>query len=432
MKKYSRRNIIKSAALGSSALSLSSLNPFIPGLIPQAYSQGADKHNCHLMIIYLRGGYSASFSDAGKFLNGFYGGINNGNILALSNNLSVHNSFAQLPTNVLAQMATVGLYHGQTAHGPAISQNFVENGNISAAHILAAGMGGPSASKLVLLAPANPMRVNGGNVSGTSLQVMTDMQASIDALGGGEPNRYSPDRDLAAKGVESASKQSTTTINGNSESLVSLRNGFETAVNTLKLPAQPFNADTLVADYGLNGTAVQDNNLPAQLAMAEVMFRADTNIAIAQSRGPWDNHGDPQMQRVFTAFNQDIMPGLQTFCRRVYGDADNNVLPQDAFANKNVVTVIIGDFMRSSRDDQPTSRHGAGGAITVIGPKLKNGSTCTIGEFGVIPPTVPNASAFWAFLGTVLNAPQATITELVNLGGGGTNAGLELHKALLR
>ena len=39
---------------------------------------------------------------------------------------------------------------------------------------------------------------------------------------------------------------------------------------------------------------------------------------------------------------------------------------------------------------------------------------------------------FWAFLGTVLKAPQATINEILNLGGGGTAAGMELHKALMR
>ena len=419
----SRRSLLRNSLLSGGLCGLGDLvGPSF--LSSQAYGQGIEKHNNHLFVLHLRGGYSASFSSAGAFINQDFGGMNGNNSMDLGNDLVVHNMFRAFPSWVRQHMATIGIQHGQSAHANARAVSYVTSNDVGAAHVLASGMGGPSANKFVSAGQRAPMNFR-GSVGGTSMQRITDMQAALDALGAGGDSPFNPDRSLAAQGLAASMQQSQAAIAGNPESLISLQNGYQAAIDTLGQPAPQFNQAQMMQDYGLTGTAVANNDLSAQLALAELMFMAETNVVLSNHDG-WDNHGDPRMSRVFNMMRGDIIPALNVFFRRVYGDPANNIAPQPAFANKNVVTVITGDFVRRPSNSQ----HGSGIAATVIGPHVKVGSTGVVDSQARLPNQTPNSAAYWAYLATVLKAPEATVNELVSLGGGGTAQGLARHLAL--
>ena len=71
-----------------------------------------------------------------------------------------------------------------------------------------------------------------------------------------------------------------------------------------------------------------------------------------------------------------------------------------AMTDRNVVTVIMGDFSRSL----PGSDHQANLTATVIGKYVKLGTTGRVNAAVGLPSGSPGINGFWAYLAAVLGA----------------------------
>ncbi len=384
---FSRRDLIKLTAGTTGAMALGGM---IPGIMtPEALAQTATQSA--VLVVFLPGGYNALFGSADSFSGAGTFGVTNANMLNLGNGLVVDNSFNTLGAFAKANMATVGVAHGIAAHGSAKAAQFTV-GNVSPVLTLASGMGGSGSIKAANVG-AEMAPGPGTAVGGTSLQQITDMKSTIDALGGGAPDPTMPKREFAAKGITAAELMSQQRLKGNPESLVSMTNGFKAAFDTLSKPAQPFNAQELMTAYSLTGTAV--NSMMAKYAAAELMIRSGANVVTAVAGGglAWDTHGDTSGQRARQRFAQEIMPGLKVFTDRM------------VTAQSNVTVVIFGDFARSL----PGSDHASVTAATVIGPNVKLGTTGKVDANVGLPGGTPGVNGLWGYVASVAKAPASVV-----------------------
>lgn len=209
------------------------------------------------------------------------------------------------------------------------------DGSDSAPLVLANAIGGTAAIKAAVVGGSTlPNGVRPAPVNGISLQSITDVKATIEAMAGATPAPNTADRDGTAKGVAAAQGMSQGTMAKSSGSLASVAQELSAAVATLQKPVQPFNAQEFNTAYGLNGTAV--NNFKAKMAAAELMVRTGTNFVFATDGG-WDTHGDSSGTTVRNQMTQRIAPGLGTFLQRTVG----------SMTDRNVIVAIFGDFHRS-------------------------------------------------------------------------------------
>src|SRR6478735_9017742 len=193
-----RRDLFKLTAGTTGAMAIGGV---IPGIwTPEALAQGAAQSA--VLVVYLNGGYNALFSSADSFSGAGTFGVTNTNMLNLGNGLVVDTAFSTLGAFAKANMAAVGVAHGIAAHGAAQTAQFTSNAN-NPVMLLASGMGGSGSIKAANvgaeMAPGPKTAVNG-----TSLQQITDMKSTIDALGGGTPDPTMPKREIAAKGITAA------------------------------------------------------------------------------------------------------------------------------------------------------------------------------------------------------------------------------------
>jgi hypothetical protein len=175
-------------------------------------------------------------------------------------------------------------------------------------------------------------------------------------------------------------------------SLVSVGDGFGSAIETLKKPVIPFNPAEFSAAYGLNGTAIMQSTaderaMRSQLAAAELMIRSGTNVCVISNGGggTWDSHGDTDGARVRRVFNARIATALQIFLNRV-------VL--GTIAERNVMVALFGDFHRSRNG----SDHQSNLAALVIGKNFKNGTTGKTAPNVSLPDGTPGIEGFWSCL----------------------------------
>jgi hypothetical protein len=256
-------------------------------------------------------------------------------------------------------------------------------GNQSAPLVLANAIGGSGAIKAAVVGGNSlPNGVRPAPVNGVSLQPITDMRATIEAVAGAEnaPNRA--DREGSAKGIVAAQEMSKGVVAKHSASLASINEGLAAAIETLKKPVQPFNVQDFNQAYGLNGTAV--NTFASRMAAAELMVRSGANFVFAQDGG-WDTHGDRNGNTVRNMVNQRIRPALQTFLTRMVQNAANE---------RNVIVAIFGDFHRSL----PGSDHQANLAALVIGKTLRNATTGKTDARVGLPPNTPGIQGLWQLL----------------------------------
>lgn len=383
----SRRDLFKLTAGTTGAMALGGVIPsiFTPEAMAQSASQSA------VLVVFLPGGYNALFASADSFSAAGTFGVTNTNMLNLGNGLIVDSSFATLGAFAKANMASVGVAHGIAAHGSAKAGQFTLNNN-NPIMTLAAGMGGSGSIKAANvgqeIAPGPQTAV-----SGTSLQQITDMKSTIDAMGGGAPDPTMPKRELAAKGITAAEQMSTTRLVGNPASLATVANGYKAAFDTLAKPAQPFNAQELMTAYGLTGTAVGD--MKSKFAAAELMIRSGTNVVAAVDGGAlaWDTHGDTTGAKARQKFVAEIMPGLKIFTDRM------------VTATSNVTVVIFGDFARSL----PGSDHASVTTATIIGPNVKLGTTGKVDAAVGLPAGTPTVNGLWGLVATLAKAPAPAI-----------------------
>jgi hypothetical protein len=187
-----------------------------------------------------------------------------------------------------------------------------------------------------------------------------------------------------------AQKTSANALAGSPSSLVSVKDGMQAAVDTLKQPVQNFDVTELKTAYGLSGTSVTDS-FASKMAAAELMVRAGVNVITACDRPPgtaarWDSHGDVNGSMV-RGLMKNVAPSLSTFMDRM--------MVKDT--TRNVVVCILGDFSRSL----PTSGHQPNLSVTVMGKYVKQGTTGKVnGDVG-LPTGTPGVPGLWSYLAAV-------------------------------
>ncbi|MBS2012772.1 MAG: DUF1501 domain-containing protein [Deltaproteobacteria bacterium] len=378
MSHLSRRGFLKGVGLGAGAL----VGTRLAGSSLLGVARAATPEPTSVVCIYLNGGINAIFTGADAFTGTAFG-VTANNVTALGGGVVVDSGLGNaIPANVRTKVASVGIRHGISDHGNAQRSMFV-SGTSSAPLMLADAIGGTGAIKAAVVG-GNGLPAGGAPapVNGVSLQPITDMRATIDAIAGATPAANVVDREGAAKGLVGAEAMSKGTVSKHAVSLASVNQGFTAAIATLRKPVQPFNQQEFSTAYALQGTAV--NSFASKMAAAELMVRSGTNFVIAQDAG-WDSHGDTQGTSVRNMFNQRIVPGLRTFLTRMVDGAQSE---------RNVIVAIFGDFHRSL----PGSDHQANGAALVIGKTLKNGTTGKTDARVGLPAGTPSVAGLWQFL----------------------------------
>jgi hypothetical protein len=378
MKPFSRRGFLKATCVGAGA----AIGARIPGrsLIGNAWAGTAEPTS--VVCVYLDGGINAIFTGADAFSTSGAFGVNGTNTTNLGGVVVDKTLADAIPQNLRAHVATIGIRHGISDHGVAQRSLFID-GNQSAPLTLAQAIGGTGAIKAAVVGGNSlPNGQRPAPVGDASLQPITDMKATIEAIAGAQaaPNRA--DRGGTAKGIAAAQAMSKGALAKSPSSLASVEQGLSSAIATLEKPVQPFSVTEFNTAYGLNGTGV--NNFTARMAAAELMVRSGTGFVFA-SDGGWDSHGDSTGTNVRNMMRQRIAPGLGTFLSRVV-DAGSN--------ERNVVVAIFGDFHRSL----PGSDHQASLAALVIGKGIKNATTGKTSDKVGLPATTPSIPGLWQFL----------------------------------
>lgn len=385
-KDVSRRLFLKGAASAAGAAAALRL----PGgqFERSAFAQQAEKSA--VLVVYFGGGYNALFPSADSFLGAGTFGVNNNNTLNLGNGLVVDRSFDVFPAIAKQRMATIGVRHGSSDHGEAQRLNF-SSGTRSAVLMLASMMGGDAAIKAANVGPQNipgPTTPEGG----VSLQRITDMRATIAALGGAQDPTI-PDRDIAAKALIGAEAMSQNAYAASPKSLTSVREGLKASIETLQKPVRPFNFTEMATAYGLQATVtgVTDDFRTKMLA-AELMVLAGANVVTAPTRFDWDSHGDRDGSAVRQRMTTQILPALSTFVNRMMAATD-----------RNVVVMMLGDFSRSL----PGSDHQPNLSATIIGKYVNVGTTGKVGANVSLPAGTPSVGGMWGMAAAAVKAPAA-------------------------
>lgn len=375
---FSRRSFLKAVGIGAGALAGTRLG----GSALLGEARAATLEPTSLVVVYLDGGINAIFTGADAFTNTAFG-VTGNNVTNIGGGLVIDNAIANaIPAGIRNRVASVGIRHGITDHGNAQSANFAFNAQ-SAPLVLADAIGGTGAIKAAVVGGNRlPNNVMPQPVNGVSLQSITDMRATIEAVAGATPAANVADREGTAKGLLAAQTMSKGAVTKHGKSLASLDQGYTASIATLKKPVQPFDAAEFNQAYGLNGTAV--NNFAARMAAAELMVRSGTNFVIAQDGG-WDTHGDTNGQGVRDMVTNRIANPLRTFLTRMV---------QNAAAERNVTVAILGDFHRSL----PGSDHQANLAALVIGKSFKNATTGKTDARVGLAPATPGILGFWQLM----------------------------------
>ena len=337
-----------------------------------------------LVVLHLQGGYNALFASADSLVGKFGVTQNNFKVLGGGNGPSIDQAwFDSMSPFTKQHMSAVGIAHGISNH-PGARQAMWAQGNQNAGLVMANAIGGTASIKAAVVGP-KLLDSKYDAVGGTSFQTITDMQKTIDALGGGKPDPRVPDRAIAAAGVTAAQTMSGNALTGSPVSLDSLENGYTAAIDTLKQPVKTISLDDLKKAYNLgDGTAI-GTNIKAQFAAAELMVRAGTNVVQIVSAG-WDSHGDTDGMDVRNKM-KTVLPPMNAFLKRMVEDT-----------SRNVTFAIIGDFARSL----PGSDHQPNLTATVIGKNVKVGTTGRTNKGAVtLKAGTPKIAGFWAYLGAL-------------------------------
>jgi len=376
MKGVSRRGFLKSVGIGAGVM----VGTRVAGRSLIGTALAATPKPTSVVCVFLNGGINAIFTGADAFNNAF--GVTQDNVMALGP-VVIDNTLANaIPENLRSHVASVGIRHGLSDHGGAQQALFM-NGNQSAPLVLAGAIGGSSAIKAAVVGNGTlPNGVRPAPVNGVSLQSITDMRATIDAIAGAQSAPNVADRDGAAKGIACAQGMSSAALSKNPKSLTSLDQGLKAAIETMKKPVQLFREDEFRSAYGLDDTAV--NSFAAKMAAAELMVRSGSGVVIAEDNGSWDSHGDRSGARVRNQMTERIQPGLRTFLSRVVADEQGI---------RNVIVAIFGDFHRSL----PGSDHASAVSALMIGPASRTRRREKPTGMCLCPPIPPESTGFGNF-----------------------------------
>lgn len=379
---FSRRSLLKGAAGLGGAAALAGPT----GLIPSAFGQVTQKSA--VLMVFLRGGYNALFSNADSFAGAGTFGVTGTNTMNLGSGLVVDAStYGTLPAAARSNMAAIGVNHGISSHDPARVANW-SNGTRSYALMLANAMGGSAAIKCAVVGgsfPDGPRPAEGA----VSMQTITDMTSTINALGGGTPDPTIPDRAKAAAALTAARTMSQGQLLGSANSLSSAKNAYDSSIAVLQGPTTVgFDANAVATAYGLAPTARAVNSFTSQMMAAELMVLAGANVVCAVSNAGWDTHGDTNGSLVRQRMTATILPGLRTFTQRMM-----------AQANRNITIAVFGDFARSL----PGSDHARVVGTTVWGTKVRQGVSGKVAQNVGMPTQngagqAYSAAGFWSYL----------------------------------
>ena len=385
----SRRGFLKRAMLGAAALGVTR----IPGvdLLGRAEAAPGDDKPA-VFILNMIGGYNALFPSADSFVGTAFG-VTATNIrqIGTSDVFVDRATLGTLSNTTLNRMASIGVNHGISAH-PTARNALMLDGDKSRLIALSRALPGTAAVRCVCVGPTLPDGIHRA-VGDVSLQQVRDLSTTIAVLGG-TTSAGAPERGPAADGIVAAQAMSKSTLDANPTSARSLIEGYPAAAAQLKQATVALDYAALAAAYGVTaGTGgslpTVTNNSTMQIMGAELMIRAGANVVIANSRG-WDTHGDNDGSVVRNKLtNEGTMAALKVFTDRTL-----------AMTDRNVVTVIIGDFSRSL----PGSNHQANLTATVIGKHVKLGTTGRVNADVGLPQGSPGIQGLWAYLGAVLGA----------------------------
>jgi hypothetical protein len=378
MSNFSRRSLFKGAAGLAGMAAMSRISP--------AFAAPGDKTT--LVVIFLEGGYNSLFASADSFVAAGDFGASAATVKMLGNGLAVDApTFGTMPQYALDHMSSVGIRHGLTAHEAAQPQ-LMMNGTRSFPLMLAKELGGDAAIKAAVVGSGMPAG-NHPAEGDVSLQGITDMKATVVALGGSVGDPTVPDRAIATEAMASSDTMSARRIKRSPKSLLTVKDGFTTGVDALKKSGLVLDYNALTTAYGVGNTTTGVTNFRTQMVAAELMVQAGANVVIATDGG-WDTHGDTNGMTVRTMMTQRILPPLNTFLSRNLNQP-----------GKNVMVAIIGDFARSL----PGSDHQGNLTATVIGSNVKNGTTGKVAGNVSLPPGTPAIKEFWAYLAAAAKTP---------------------------
>ncbi len=379
MSNFTRRSLFKGAAGLAGMAAMSRLTP--------AFAAPGDKTT--LLCIFLEGGYNSLFSSADSFVAGGEFGASGSTAKMLGNGLAVDNAtFGTMPQYALDHMSSVGIRHGLTAHEAAQPQLMV-NGARSFPLMLAREIAGDAAIKAAVVGSNMPAGTHPAE-GDVSLQGITDMKATVVALGGSVGDPTVPNRNIATEAMVGSGAMSKKRILRSPKSLVTVKNGFTTGVDTLRHSGLVLDYAALTSAYGIGATTTGVTNFRTQMVAADLMVQAGANVVIAVDGG-WDTHGDTDGMNVRTMMTQRILPPLNTFLQRNLNQP-----------GKNVMVAIFGDFARSL----PGSDHQGNLTATVIGQNVKNGTTGKVAANVSLPAGTPSIREFWAYLAAAAKAPS--------------------------
>ncbi|HEY5922390.1 MAG TPA: twin-arginine translocation signal domain-containing protein [Kofleriaceae bacterium] len=378
MSNTSRRGFLKGAAMAAGALGVSR----IPGvnLLGRAEAAPGDEPPA-IFIFNMIGGYNALFCSADSFIGNAFG-VTATNVRQVGTSaLYVDRStLGTLSASTLNKMASIGIDHGISAHTTARNALLLD-GNTSRLVALSKSMGGTAAVRCVVIGAQMPDGTHRA-IGDVSLQQVRDLSTTIAVLGGGTAAN-APARPLAADGIAAAQAMSSAALTANPNSAKSLIEGYPAAEAQLRQPTVAFDYAEMTAAYGITGAPTNVQNTTMQIMGAELMIRAGANLVIANQRG-WDTHGDNNGSVVRNKLTGDgTMAALKAFTDRTL-----------AMTNRNVITVIMGDFSRSL----PGSNHQANLTATVIGKYVKLGTTGRVTSDVALPGSTPSIQGFWAYL----------------------------------
>src|SRR5581483_8772101 len=206
-------------------------------LTSMAHAQQVTPEKNAVLVIFLNGGYNSVFCSADSYLGAGTFGVTGSNMVKmLGNGLAVDApTFGTLPQYALDHMATVGIRHGITSHDAAQAADFGD-GDRSYALELAAAMGGDAAIKAVQAGTRGTPGPRAAEM-GVTLQTITDMKATIAALGGANDSTI-PDRTIAANGLVASQTMSARLAKTSPVMLTDLGNGYSAGIDTLRKPVQ--------------------------------------------------------------------------------------------------------------------------------------------------------------------------------------------------
>jgi hypothetical protein len=379
MNSFSRRGFLKGLGVGAGAL----VGTRLAGSSLIGSARAATPEPTSIVVVYFDGGINAIFTGADAFTGTAFG-VTANNVTNIGNGLIIDSTLGNaIPQALRAKTAAVGIRHGISDHGNAQRSNFMV-GTASAALTIADAIGGTGAIKAAVVGGNSlPNGQRPAPVGTASLQSITDMRATIDAIAGATPAANVADRAGTLKGSVAAHNASKATIEKHKQQLSSVDQGFTSLAATLAKPVVPFNQAQFNTDYGLNG-ATNVNNFRARMAAAELMVRSGANFVLA-SDGGWDTHGDTQGNNVRNMVGTRIVPGLTPFLNFMMASQ----------AERNITLVIMGDFNRSL----PGSDHQANLTALVIGKNIKNATTARTNANVGLAATTPSIPGLWQMLG---------------------------------